>query len=103
MSTSSPINLSHKAMAAPFPFCATLGGCPPRGQDPNPQRQHITYLSPMPLTLSALHVYPVKGLKGIDLDAARCTDRGLENDRRWLVVDEHADFLSQREVPKMAT
>jgi uncharacterized protein YcbX len=57
----------------------------------------------LPLTLSALHVYPVKGLKGIDLAAARCTDRGVEHDRRWMVVDSGGEFLSQREHPKMAT
>ncbi len=57
----------------------------------------------MPLTLSALHVYPVKGLKGIDLATARCTDRGFEHDRRWMVVDSDGEFLSQREHPKMAT
>lgn len=57
----------------------------------------------MSLTLSALHVYPVKGLKGIDLASARCTDRGLEHDRRWMVVDANGDFLSQREMPRMAT
>jgi uncharacterized protein len=58
---------------------------------------------PMPFTVASLHIYPVKGLKGIDLDAARCTERGLENDRRWMVVDAEGEFLSQREVPKMAT
>jgi len=57
----------------------------------------------MALTLSSLHIYPVKGLKGIDLPSARCTDRGLERDRRWMVVDAEGEFLSQREVPKMAT
>ena len=58
----------------------------------------------MPLTLSALNVYPVKGLKGIALTQARCTERGLEHDRRWMVVDaENYEFLSQREVPRMAT
>jgi uncharacterized protein len=57
----------------------------------------------MALTLSALHIYPVKGLKGIELESAACTDRGLEHDRRWMVVDGNGDFLSQREVPKMAT
>lgn len=58
----------------------------------------------MPVTLSAIHVYPVKGLKGIDLTQARCTDRGIEHDRRWMVVDaaDHV-FLSQREHPRMAT
>ena len=57
----------------------------------------------MPITVRALHIYPVKGLKGIDLQEARCTDRGLEHDRRWMVVDASGRFLSQREVPKMAT
>ena len=57
----------------------------------------------MALTLSALYVYPVKGLQGIALTAARCTGRGLEHDRRWMVVDEDGEFLSQRELPRMAT
>lgn len=57
----------------------------------------------MALTVTSLHVYPVKGLKAIDLDSARCTERGLEHDRRWMVVDAHGGFLSQREHPRMAT
>jgi len=55
------------------------------------------------LVLSALHVYPVKGLKGIDLEAGRCTERGLEHDRRWMVVDADGLFISQRQIPLMAT
>lgn len=57
----------------------------------------------MDVTLSALNIYPVKGLKGIALDAADCTDRGLRHDRRWMVVDSEGVFLSQREHPRMAT
>jgi MOSC domain-containing protein len=57
----------------------------------------------MAVKLSALHIYPVKGLKGIGISAARCTDRGLRHDRRWMVVDEGGGFLSQREHPRMAT
>ncbi len=45
----------------------------------------------------------MKGLKGVALDEARCTDRGLENDRRFMVVDHAGIFLSQRSHPKMAT
>jgi len=55
------------------------------------------------VTVSALNVYPVKGLKGIALTEARCTDRGIEHDRRWMVVDRERQFISQREHPKMAT
>ena len=57
----------------------------------------------MGMTLSQINVYPVKGLKGIELESARCTDRGIEHDRRWMVVDGAGRFLSQREHPKMAT
>lgn len=57
----------------------------------------------MPLRLASLHVYPVKGLKGIDVDASETTDRGLRHDRRWMVVDADGVFMSQREHPKMAT
>ena len=57
----------------------------------------------MPVTVTALNVYPVKGLKGIALREARCTDRGIEHDRRFMVVDPGGQFLSQREHPKMAT
>ena len=57
----------------------------------------------MSLTVSALHIYPVKGLKGLDLREARATERGLEHDRRWMVVDAAGEFLSQRVLPRMAT
>jgi len=55
------------------------------------------------ITVTALNVYPVKGLKGIALREARCTDRGIEHDRRFMVVDPDGQFLCQREHPKMAT
>ena len=57
----------------------------------------------MATTVAALHVYPVKGLKGVDVPEARATARGLEFDRRFMVVDQNGGFLSQREHPKMAT
>jgi uncharacterized protein YcbX len=57
----------------------------------------------MGITLTAINVYPVKGLKGIALDHARCTDRGIQHDRRWMVVDPDGMFLSQRSHPRMAT
>ncbi len=57
----------------------------------------------MAFTVSQLHVYPVKGLKGIALDSAPATARGLAHDRRFVVVDPDGMFLSQRELPAMAT
>lgn len=56
----------------------------------------------MPLTITEINIYPVKSLAGISLDAATVTDRGLEFDRRWMLIDDDQVFLSQRSFPKMA-
>lgn len=53
--------------------------------------------------LSEINVYPVKSLSGISLNESKIQRRGLEFDRRWLLVDENNKFLTQREFPKMAT
>ena len=54
------------------------------------------------LKLSEIWVYPVKSLGGISLQEAQVTDRGLELDRRWLLIDDESRFLSQREYPELA-
>jgi uncharacterized protein YcbX len=53
-------------------------------------------------SLSALYVYPIKSLGGIALEMATVEMRGLKYDRRWMLVDEHGMFVSQREVAAMA-
>lgn len=57
---------------------------------------------PSAITLSGLFIYPVKSLGGISLPAADLTPQGLRHDRRWLVVDAHNRFLTQREHVEMA-
>ena len=57
----------------------------------------------MTASLSAIHIYPVKALGGISLGQAVVTPRGLQYDRRFLVIDAKDEFVTQREVPKMAT
>ncbi len=54
------------------------------------------------LQLSEIWIYPVKSLGGIALQQSKVTDRGLEHDRRWLLVDENGCFITQREYPKLA-
>lgn len=53
--------------------------------------------------LSEINIYPIKSLKGISLTEAKIEARGLSFDRRWMLVDEHNKFITQREFPKMAT
>jgi Uncharacterized Fe-S protein len=54
------------------------------------------------MLLSEINIYPVKSLKGISLNEAMVEDRGLRHDRRWMLVDEKNQFLTQREFPVMA-
>lgn len=54
------------------------------------------------LTLAGLHIYPVKGLKGVSLEAATVEPWGLAGDRRWMIVDPRGRFLSQREHGRLA-
>jgi uncharacterized protein YcbX len=52
--------------------------------------------------LRGLHVYPIKSCSGIVVDEWEVDERGLHNDRRWMLVDEAGCFISQREFPRMA-
>lgn len=54
------------------------------------------------LSVASLHIHPVKSLGGFSVREALTTDRGFEHDRRWMLVDEHGRFLSQRECAAMA-
>jgi uncharacterized protein YcbX len=54
------------------------------------------------LTISELFIYPVKSLSGIPVSSAVVTERGLQYDRRWLLVDEDNNFITQREFPLLA-
>ncbi len=52
--------------------------------------------------VSALWIYPVKSLGGIPLETAEVQSRGFRYDRRWMLVDEQGQFLTQRNLPEMA-
>lgn len=53
-------------------------------------------------TITRLFVYPVKSCAGVELPEALLLETGLEFDRAWMVVDEQGEFVSQRELPRMA-
>jgi uncharacterized protein YcbX len=54
------------------------------------------------LILQDLYIYPVKSLGGIRLTEATTEPRGLRHDRRWMLVDERNQFMTQRKTPAMA-
>ena len=54
------------------------------------------------LIIQDLYVYPIKSLAGIRLKEATVEERGFELDRRWMLINENGQFLSQRTFPQMA-
>jgi len=60
----------------------------------------------MAAVISRLLLYPIKGCRGVSLRSAQLASTGLTvgdiGDREWVVVDEDGQFLSQRELPRMA-
>ncbi|WP_366186647.1 MOSC N-terminal beta barrel domain-containing protein [Flavobacterium ovatum] len=54
------------------------------------------------LQLSELWIYPIKSLAGISLKQSQVTARGLEFDRRWMLVDDEGIFINQRNYPELA-
>lgn len=47
-------------------------------------------------TLTGIRIYPIKSLAGITRSQAKVLAKGLEYDRRWMLVDENGVFLTQR-------
>src|SRR5215218_11416607 len=54
------------------------------------------------ITLSGLYVYPIKSCAGVSLQGADLSATGLRHDRRWMLVDETGEFMSQRAHPRIA-
>lgn len=54
------------------------------------------------LVITSLFIYPIKSLAGISLNDSFVESRGLKFDRRWMLVNQHNQFITQREHPRMA-
>jgi uncharacterized protein YcbX len=52
--------------------------------------------------IARLFVYPVKSCAGVEVQEAVLTTTGLQWDRSWMLVDAHGEFVTQREVPRLA-
>jgi len=52
--------------------------------------------------VSGLFLYPVKSLRGLAVPSAEIDPLGFVGDRRFMVVDEQGQFLTQRTLPRMA-
>jgi uncharacterized protein YcbX len=56
----------------------------------------------MTLRLTQLTIYPLKSARGIPVQEREVDDFGLALDRRWMVVDQSGELISQRTHPRMA-
>lgn len=58
------------------------------------------------LNIDALHVYPVKGCRGLSPERVVAEATGFATDglgdREWMVIDSGARFVTQREFPRLA-
>lgn len=55
------------------------------------------------MKITQLNIYPVKSLKGISVQQSVLQQHGLAWDRRWMLVDAHQRFVTQRQLPALAT
>ena len=55
-----------------------------------------------PLFVQNLYLYPIKSLGGISVQEAQVEERGFKYDRRWMLVDQSGEFLTQRQHPQLA-
>lgn len=59
-------------------------------------------MSDLNVTLAAIGLHPVKSCGPLAPREALVIETGLEFDRTWMVVDDHGEMLTQRELPRMA-
>ncbi|HEV2529502.1 MAG TPA: MOSC N-terminal beta barrel domain-containing protein [Thermomicrobiales bacterium] len=62
----------------------------------------IESTAPNGVRVTGLFRYPIKSCRGQALDAATFDARGIEHDREFVIVDDGGQFLTQRQVPRMA-
>ncbi|MEO1481413.1 MAG: MOSC N-terminal beta barrel domain-containing protein [Myxococcota bacterium] len=48
-----------------------------------------------------LNRYPLKSATAVEVDRATVTRRGLEHDRRWMLIDPSGEFLTSRSTPTL--
>ena len=54
------------------------------------------------VTIESVHVHPIKSCAGTTPAEAALVETGFDLDRAWMVVDATGEFVTQRELPRMA-
>jgi uncharacterized protein YcbX len=56
----------------------------------------------MEYVVKELYIYPIKSLAGIRVESVKAEEMGFENDRRWMLIDEENQFITQRNHPNLS-
>lgn len=56
----------------------------------------------MSYVVKELYIYPIKSLAGIPVQSAKAEEMGFENDRRWMLIDDQNQFVTQRKHPNLS-
>lgn len=67
-----------------------------------PDSQEASPVSDVAVRVQTMHVHPVKSCAGIAVDEVLLVETGFEFDRAWMLVDAAGDFVTQRQLPRMA-
>ena len=54
------------------------------------------------IRVQELFIYPIKSTQGIRVQKMELTELGPAYDRRWMLVGEKNDFLTQRKFPQLS-
>jgi len=54
------------------------------------------------IELTQINLFPIKSCRGISLEYAELDRRGLTQDRRWMLVNDQGQFVTQRQLSKMS-
>ncbi|MBC7749496.1 MAG: MOSC domain-containing protein [Methylotenera sp.] len=49
-----------------------------------------------------LYIYPIKSLAGIRVESAKSEEMGFKNDRRWMLINDQNQFITQRKHPNLS-
>jgi uncharacterized protein YcbX len=54
-----------------------------------------------PIRVTSIFIYPIKSMGGIALNEVEVGMRGLQHDRRYMLVTEQGQFITQRQTPEL--
>lgn len=54
------------------------------------------------MKVESLHIYPIKGMGGINVTRVNAFEKGFQYDRRWMLIDVNGNFITQRTDKRLA-